>query len=108
MTARDQQAAAIWQALGLQLINEQFASSVRAVIRLAAMAFDDAEIEAGRPEAVEAWRPWLWGHVKGQLELATQQSGIDPKAQAEWRRAFEAVYRIAGSSDIVPDYGGFL
>ena len=103
---RDDQAAAIWKALDLSIVNEQFDRYVRAVIALAAMAFDDALLEPCRVEAISGWTPRHWALLKGELDQAIQDSGIDPKAQVEWSAAFEAVYRIMGSAEIVPDYGG--
>lgn len=104
---RDEQAAAILRALGLSLINEQFARYVGAVMRLAGLAFDDdACLRDGSTKAVLGWKPTEWALVKGELELAVKESGMPPLAQAEWLIAFEAVYRIAGSDHIEPDYRG--
>ncbi|GJD57231.1 hypothetical protein [Methylobacterium dankookense] len=105
--SRDEQKSVILRALGLSLINEQFARYVDAVMRLAVMAFDDnACLRDGSINAIGGWKPLEWAILKGELELAVKQSGLPPLAQAEWLMAFEAVYRIAGSDDIEPDYRG--
>lgn len=106
---RDEQAAAILRALGLPLINEQFACYVSAVMRLAVLAFDDdACLRDGSTKAVLGWKPTAWALLKGELELAVKESVMPPLAQAEWLIAFEAVYRIAGSDRIEPDYRGVI
>lgn len=107
--SRDQQAAAIWQAIGLHLINDQFARSVRAVLGLAALGLDaDTGLVPAPLQAVEDMPPTEWPHVKGQLESAVAASGMDTRTKADWMAAFEAVYRIAGCEDVAADYGGFL
>lgn len=105
--SRDEQAAAILRSLGLSLINKQFARYVDAVMRLAVLAFDDDGcLREGSTEDVLGWKPMDWALLKGELELAVKDSEIPPPAQAEWLIAFEAVYRIAGSDQIEPDYRG--
>ena len=106
--SRDDQANAIWRALGLSVTNEQFARYVRAIICLAALAFDDALMKPACIKAVTGWTPQHWALLKGELEHAIRDSGIDLKAQAEWSTALEAVYRIAGSAEVVPDYRGIF
>jgi hypothetical protein len=106
---RDDQASAIWQAFGLPLINEQFARYVSDLMRLAALAFnDDALLESGRLDAFDRWTPREWALVKGEVEQAVRESGLDAQAQREWQTAFEAVYRILGSSQIPSDPTGIL
>lgn len=108
---RDQQAEAIWERAlcSFDMINQQFRNSMRNVLSLAALAFDEeAGLDPASLHALESYSDFMWAHMKGQLERAVRDSGIDTPAQAEWKAALQAVYRIAGSDHIEPKYGGAL
>lgn len=108
---REDQADAIFDAAlnCFDLFNLEFRKAMQDVLAVAALAFDDdADLRPWQFESLERITCFMWGHLKGQLEHAVRDSGLDAPARADWMRALEAVYRIAGSDHVSPVYGGAL